>query len=128
VKATALRPNRHFHGKHEAPLQNARRHPGRDPQERLPLHAKSKNQTGSIIIVTAEKSSLVETEIRRIVDQQGTAVRARDVEGVMSNCASDVVSFDVVGGLQKIGANERRKRAEDWFSSFEGDISKVRLD
>ena len=78
--------------------------------------------------MTAEKSSLVETEIRRIMDQQGTAVRARDVEGVMSNCASDVVSFDVVGGLQKIGANERRKRAEDWFSSFEGDISKVRLD
>jgi len=72
--------------------------------------------------LTAERSSPVEPEIRRIMDEQGNAVRARDVEGAMSNCAPDIVYFDVVGGLQKIGANERRKRAEEWFSSFQGDI------
>jgi uncharacterized protein (TIGR02246 family) len=72
--------------------------------------------------VTAESKRLVETEIRRVMDEQENAVRARNVEGVMSNCAPDVVSFDVVGGLQRIGTDERRKRAEEWFSSFQGRI------
>ena len=72
--------------------------------------------------MTAEKSRLVETEIHRIMHEQGNAVRARDVEGVMSNCAPDILSFDVVGGLRKIGIDERRKRAEEWFSSFQGEI------
>jgi len=73
--------------------------------------------------VTAESRGLVETEIRRVMEEQGNAVRARNVEGLVSNCVPDVVSFDVVGGLQKIGADERRKRAEEWFSSFQGRIS-----
>ena len=72
--------------------------------------------------MTAASRRLVETEILRIIEQQGEAVRARDVEGAMSNCASDIVSFDVVGGLQKIGLAERRRRVEEWFSSFQGDI------
>ena len=73
--------------------------------------------------MTAESRELVETETRRVMDEQGNAVRARNVEGVMSNCAPEVVSFDVVGRLQKTGTDERRKRVEKWFSSFQGRIS-----
>lgn len=73
--------------------------------------------------LTAKSKRLVETEIRQLIGAQEKAVRARSVEGVTSDCAPDVVSFDVVGGLQKVGTNERRERSEEWLSSFRGDIS-----
>jgi ketosteroid isomerase-like protein len=56
------------------------------------------------------------------MDRRAKSVESRDVEGVMSDIVPHIVSFDVVGQLQKIGADERRKRATEWFSSFDGDI------
>jgi len=63
-----------------------------------------------------------EAGIRTLIDAQIKAVRARDVDASMSNYAADIVSFDVVNTLQKIGLDECRKRAEEWFSSFQGPI------
>ncbi len=63
-----------------------------------------------------------EASIRALIDAQIRAVRARDVDASMSNYAADIVSFDVVNTLQKIGLEECRKRAEEWFSSSQGPI------
>lgn len=40
----------------------------------------------------------------------------------MANLAPDILSFDVVNPLQNIGSEASRKRAEEWFSSFQGPI------
>ena len=63
-----------------------------------------------------------EAGIRALIDAQIRAVRAKDVDASISNYAPDIVSFDVVSTLQKIGLDECRKRTEEWFSSFPGPI------
>lgn len=63
-----------------------------------------------------------EARIRALIDAQIKAVRAKDVDASMSNYAPDIVSFDVVSTLQKVGLDECRKRAKEWFSSFPGPI------
>ena len=40
----------------------------------------------------------------------------------MSNLAPEILSFDVVDPLQRIGSDALRKRAEEWFSSFQGSM------
>jgi uncharacterized protein (TIGR02246 family) len=62
-------------------------------------------------------------EIRQLVDASAAAIRAKDVNAVMSVFAPDVLTFDVVGPLQSIGTDAARKRTEEWFASFEGPIS-----
>jgi len=61
-------------------------------------------------------------EIRQLVDAFAAAVRAKDVDAVMSNFAADVLTFDVIGPLQHVGTDAARKRTEEWFASFEGPI------
>ena len=61
-------------------------------------------------------------EIRQLVDAFAAAVRAKDVDAVMSNFAADVLTFDVVGPLQHVGTDAARKRTEEWFASFDGPI------
>jgi ketosteroid isomerase-like protein len=60
--------------------------------------------------------------IRELVNERAKAVRAKDVDAAMANNAPDIVSFDGVNPLQKIGIDECRKRAEEWFSSFPNPI------
>jgi uncharacterized protein (TIGR02246 family) len=73
--------------------------------------------------MTTENSKAIdEAQIRALIDERVKAVRARDINGAMSNVAPDIVSFDVVNSLQNIGADAARKRAEEWFSSFPGPI------
>jgi ketosteroid isomerase-like protein len=65
-----------------------------------------------------------ETQIRALIDDRTKAVRAKDSVGATSGIASGIVTFDVVNPLQHIGSDASRKRAEEWFSSFEGPISR----
>ena len=61
-------------------------------------------------------------EIRRLVDRRVEAVRYKDVSGAASMVASDFVLFDVVNPLQATGPDASRRRAEEWFATFEGPI------
>jgi ketosteroid isomerase-like protein len=65
-----------------------------------------------------------ETQIRALIDERTKAVRAKDSVGATSGIASGIVTFDVVNPLQHIGSDASRKRAEEWFSSFQGPISR----
>lgn len=71
---------------------------------------------------TADNKAIDEAQIRALIDHRIEAVRANDVNGALSNIAPDILSFDVVNPLQYIGSDALRKRAEGWFSSFQGPI------
>ncbi len=58
----------------------------------------------------ATQRALDEADIRRRIDKLASAIRARDLEGVMSIYAPDVVSFDVVPPLRYLGAEAKRKQ------------------
>lgn len=73
-------------------------------------------------MTTANSKAIDEAEIRKLMDENAKAVRTKDINTSVSNYSPDIVSFDVVNPLQKFGLAACRKRAEGWFSSFEGPI------
>ena len=60
-----------------------------------------------------------EAEIRKRIDNWAAAIRAKDLEGVMSIYAQDVVSFDVEAPLQYAGSEAKRKRWLDTFALYQ---------
>ena len=56
-----------------------------------------------------------EAEIRQRVDKLVEAIRAMDLDSVMSIYAPDLVSFDVEPPLQHVGAEAKRK---NWLNAF----------
>ncbi len=63
-----------------------------------------------------------EAEIKRVIEGGVEAIRAKDLGGVMSMYAPELVSFDIVPPLQYVGADAYRKHWEEAFSSFPGPI------
>jgi uncharacterized protein (TIGR02246 family) len=63
-----------------------------------------------------------EAAIQRLLDDGIRSVRSKNIEGVMSMYAQEVVSFDLVPPLRYMGADAFRKRWEETFSSFQGPI------
>ena len=61
-----------------------------------------------------------EDEIRKLIDDWAAAIRARDVEHIMSCYAPDIVAFDVVPPLQYMGVDAYRKDWEGMMSMCEG--------
>ncbi len=63
-----------------------------------------------------------EAEIKRVIEGGVEAIRDKNIEGVMSLYAQEVVSFDIVPPLRYVGADAFRKAWEEVFSSFQGSI------
>jgi uncharacterized protein (TIGR02246 family) len=63
-----------------------------------------------------------EGAIQRLLDDGTRALCHKDIEGVMSLYAQEVVTFDIVPPLQYVGADALRKLWEEVFSSFQGPI------
>jgi uncharacterized protein (TIGR02246 family) len=63
-----------------------------------------------------------EAQIRALLDSRVEAIRAKDLGRLMAHQAPDVVAFDLIEPLEKVGSDGVRQRAEDWFASFEGPI------
>lgn len=63
-----------------------------------------------------------EAEIKRVLEGGVEAVRARDIDGVMSIYAPELVAFDIVPPLRYVGADAYRKPWEEVFSAFQGPI------
>jgi uncharacterized protein (TIGR02246 family) len=73
--------------------------------------------------MTTEQSKAVDqSEIRRFIAQHVEAVRAKDIDTLVSHYARDVRSFDVVNQLQSAGTDAIRKRLQEWFSTFRGPL------
>src|SRR5215472_2807790 len=63
-----------------------------------------------------------ETAIKRGIEGGVNAIRNKDIGGVMSLYAKEVVSFDIVPPLRYVGADAFRNVWEEVFSSFQGPI------
>jgi ketosteroid isomerase-like protein len=63
-----------------------------------------------------------EVEIKRAIEGLVEALRAKDIDGVMSIYAPELVSFDIVPPLQYVGADAYRKHWQEALSSFPGPI------
>ncbi|OBI17722.1 DUF4440 domain-containing protein [Mycobacterium sp. E2327] len=60
-----------------------------------------------------------EADIRQRTDQLAAAIRAADLEVVMSIYAPDVVSFDIEPPLRHIGTEAKRRNWERVFAAYE---------
>ena len=60
-----------------------------------------------------------EANIRQRIDKLVEALRAMDLEGVMSLYAPDIVSFDLVPPLRHVGAKAKEKNWADAFSMYQ---------
>ena len=63
-----------------------------------------------------------EAAIQKLLADGTRSLHDKNIEGVMSLYAPEVVSFDIVPPLQYRGADAFRKRWEEVFSSFQGPI------
>ena len=63
-----------------------------------------------------------EAQIRRLIDTWAEAIRAKDVDAVMSHFAADIVTFDLAPPLQSTGADALRQSLEAWFPTFRGPV------
>ena len=61
-----------------------------------------------------------EAEIRALIDGMEEACRAKDASAMTAYYTPDVLAFDVVNPLRYKGAEAVGKRAEEWFSSWQG--------
>ena len=67
----------------------------------------------------ATQRSIDEADIRRRIDKLAEAIRAMDLDSVMSIYAPDIVSFDIVPPLQHVGAEAKRKNWVDAFAVYQ---------
>ena len=63
-----------------------------------------------------------EIQIRQLIDNWTKALRVKDIDGLMSHYAPDVLLFDLAPPLQYRGADAYRKNWEEWLPSFQGPV------
>lgn len=71
---------------------------------------------------TKTTRATAEAEIRELVERWLEAVRAKDIEGVMSHYTSDVLTFDIAPPLEYRGIDTYRKNWEGWLPTFRGPV------
>jgi ketosteroid isomerase-like protein len=80
--------------------------------------------TAATVVVTLGcMTTGLDADIRRVVDAQASAVGRGDVDAMVADVADDIVSFDVVNPLRRLGGGSVRERAAAWVASFDGPIT-----
>ena len=64
-----------------------------------------------------------EAAIRRLLDDGIRSLHDKNIEGIMSIYAQEVVTFDIVPPLQYLGADALRKLWEEAFVIYQGPIN-----
>ena len=73
-------------------------------------------------MTTKENKTDNEKAIRELITRFAEAFRAKDVDGVMSAFAPEIVSFDIVPPLQAVGADAFVKHWQEFFDSYQDSI------
>lgn len=73
-------------------------------------------------MATERHPSTDEAKIRALLDERVRAIQEKDVDTLVSAAAPDVVSFDALPPLQRIGAEAVRARAEEWLGWYDGPV------
>lgn len=63
-----------------------------------------------------------ELQVRRMVESWAGAIRAKDVDRVLSHYAGDVVTFDLAPPLEYAGAEALAESLRAWFPTFRGPL------
>ncbi len=63
-----------------------------------------------------------QTEISGVLNSRSEAVRAKDIERLMSHYSPDIVYFDVVPPLRYSGSAALRGRFSEWFDGYQSGI------
>jgi uncharacterized protein (TIGR02246 family) len=71
--------------------------------------------------ITTNKA-IDEAQIRELVDNWAKAVRAKDIDGLMSHYTADSLTFDIMPPLEHKGTDAYRKLWEQCFPYFQGSI------
>jgi ketosteroid isomerase-like protein len=62
------------------------------------------------------------SDIRELLDDWSAAVRAKDIDGLMSLYAPEIVYYDVVPPLQVVGFDAVRRNFLRWFDGWKSGI------
>jgi uncharacterized protein (TIGR02246 family) len=73
-------------------------------------------------MATTTNHTIEEAQIRQRIDAWAKALRAKDINTLMSYYAPDILTFDIVPPLQCQGVEAYRKHFEAWFASVQGPI------
>jgi uncharacterized protein (TIGR02246 family) len=72
--------------------------------------------------MTTEADQRAATEIEDLIERRAAAIRDKDVATANAGFAPDVLTFDAINPLQRVGVEDVRPRTEQWFASFHGPI------
>jgi ketosteroid isomerase-like protein len=70
-----------------------------------------------------KEEAVAEALIRQRVEDLVKAIRAKDMDGITSLYAPDLVSFDIAPPLRYVGADNKRRAWQEAFAAFTGAIS-----
>jgi ketosteroid isomerase-like protein len=73
-------------------------------------------------MATKSSAATDEAQIRERIESWTTALRAKDLDGLMAHYTQDILVFDLAPPLQYKGAVAYRKNWADWFPSFQGPV------
>jgi PhnB protein len=71
-------------------------------------------------MATGDKGATAETQIRAVIDDWASALRAKDADRVVSHYAASLVQFSLAPPLISTGADAKGLNA--WFSTWHGPI------
>ena len=63
-----------------------------------------------------------EARLSELTNSWVAALRAKDVDALMSHYEPDVLLYDLAPPLRYRGADAYRKNWEEWFASFQGSV------
>jgi ketosteroid isomerase-like protein len=73
----------------------------------------------------------IHSDLDTFLERRSEAIRAKDIDRLMSFYAADVVYFDIVPPLRYVGQAALRARFLDWFGRYESgigqDIGELRI-
>lgn len=72
------------------------------------------------MVETSQASN--EAQVRQLIDAWATAFRAKNIDGLVSRHAQEIVLFDVPAPLQHRGRDAYRKIWERWLPTLEGPL------
>ena len=63
---------------------------------------------------------MTEALIRQRIEDCAKALNAKDIDGVMSLYAPNIVSFDIAPPLRYVGADNKRRAWQEAFAAYPG--------
>ena len=73
--------------------------------------------------MTTENSRAAdEARVRELIEERVRAIRAKDVDVLMSHHAPDVLMLDALDPLRYEGSDAVRERAGQWLSLYQGPV------